>query len=156
MVKIKVAQDEIENIKGKIKDKGWTVDRNTTEVLPEANKYQFKKILKQKNINCESTIQISDLKALYKLEIFTSKSENKLRDYIDENNGKTETEIAIEDFYNFFDTNEIRIKSFTHRSYMDFLKPKEIEKEVFLSFCKVIGIHWQSVVDKDSIRPSAP
>ena len=62
MVKIKVAQDEIENIKGKIRDKGWTVDRNTTEVLPEANKYQFKKILKQKNINCESTIQISDLK----------------------------------------------------------------------------------------------
>jgi hypothetical protein len=149
MVKIKVAQDEIENIKEKIRDKGWTVDRNTTEVLPEANKDQFKKILKQKNINCESTIQISDLKELCKSKIFTSESENKLRDYIDKNNGKIE--IVIQDFYIFFDTSEIRIKSFTHRSYMNFLNRKEIEKEVFLSFCKVIGINWKSVVDKDSI-----
>jgi hypothetical protein len=34
---------------------------------------------------------------------------------------------------------------------MDFLNCKEIEKEVFSSFCKVIGINWQLVVDKDSI-----
>ncbi len=149
MVKIKVAEDEIDNIRQAIRDQGWNIDRNTTEVLPEANRYQFQKILRQENINCESTIQIGDLTNLFRIKVFTSESENKLRAYIDKQNGKTE--VAIKDFYEFFDTNEIRIKNFTHRSYMNFLNCKEIEKEVFIAFCQVIGINWKSVVDKDSI-----
>lgn len=154
MVKIKVAQDQIENIKQRIRDKGWNIDRNSSEVIPEANKQQLKKIFKNKNINYQTTIKISDLDILIKQDKrFTPNSENKLRDYIHEQKENGRTEIEIQDFWEYFDQEEdIRLKSFTQRSYMDFISGKEIEKEVFQVFCEVIGINnWKSVVPQDSI-----
>ncbi|MBD2207626.1 hypothetical protein H6G33_35435 [Calothrix sp. FACHB-1219] len=153
MVKINVAKDKIETVKQKIKTKGWTIDRNTSQLLPEANKYRFKKILEEQEINdCIEKIKITHLKKIkgivIKEKIFTPESENKFRDYLEKLEQERKEYIDIDDLVN---SQEIRIKRFTHRNLMYFLEGKEIEKDVFIVFCKVLGIPWRTIVPKDSI-----
>jgi hypothetical protein len=159
MVKIKVAKDEIDNIKRKIKEKGWNIDRNTTQVIPKANQCKLESFFKEQNITYKKYIKIDDLRKLVKAKIITDKSENDLRDYIEEQEKSKVTEIPYGDFCNyFFNENskeviaKMRFKQITERTYKYFIEDaQEIDKEIFQIFCKVIGVNWRKVVDKDSI-----
>ncbi|MDJ0696189.1 hypothetical protein [Mastigocoleus sp. MO_188.B34] len=150
MVKIKIAQNKIETVKQTIRDKGWKIDRNTTKLLSEANKYKFKQILQHKKI-CGSQIKITKLKFVIQDKILTSKSENDFRDYLEkEQEQEIEIDYLLDEIFFF---KEIRLKYFTHRELKGFLdgeKGKGCDKDVFEVFCEVLDIPWWSLLPEDS------
>ncbi|MDJ0773504.1 MAG: hypothetical protein QNJ49_08755 [Mastigocoleus sp. MO_167.B18] len=155
MKKIKVADKNIQNIKDKIKEKGWTLHYTSPNYfLIEVNKYKFKKIVEEKlkkDFDKISEIKKEDFEKIE--EEFTDSSYKVVHKCFEEQECVHKNKIL-----DLFETippyskreSCINLKKVIRRNFDNFTKAKEIDIDIFQLFCEVLDIPWWSLLPEDS------